>query len=186
MFRKIAVGDVMTRKFISVSPDTNLLDCTKQFVKQKVNSLLVTDKNKLVGILTQRDVLWTLTKKSNIDLKGIRAIDIATRKVAVTKPSSDLNEALKKMKEVGFRRLPVMSKGDVVGIITLKDILAVDSQFYTKWGDIYSIKDQAEKLKKAGQQETMTEGLCEECNAYSELLKVEGRLLCPDCRDEIY
>ena len=49
------------------------------------------------------------------------------------------------------------------------------------------IREEAEKLKKlSNSDEWDTEGLCEECDAFSSLLKVEGRLLCQDCRNELF
>lgn len=186
MFKKIAVGDIMTKNFVSVNPGTNLLDCAKEFVKQRVNGLVIIKDKKLVGIITQHDILWAITKKPCLDLRKVLAIDIATKKVAVIKPSADITQAFQKMKKYGFRRLPVMSRGEIVGLLTLKDVLAIEPAFYTKSGDLLEIREEAEKLKKATQEETVSDGLCEECNTYSELLKVEGRFLCPECREDLY
>lgn len=185
MFKRVAVGDVMTRHFASVSPETNLLSCARECVKQKVNSLVLVNGRKLVGILTQRDILWAITKKPGLDLRKLRAIDVATRKVAVIKPSADIRQAIEKMKKYGFRRLPVMAKGQIVGVITLKDILAIEPAFYANLKDLIEIREESEKLRKASSSET-TEGLCEECESYSDLLKVEGRFLCPHCREQLY
>ena len=73
--RRIAVGDIMTRNFVSIKPHDSLHICMKKIVREKVNSLIVSEGKKLVGIMTARDILWTLTKKPFIDLKKIRAID---------------------------------------------------------------------------------------------------------------
>ena len=52
---------------------------------------------------------------------------------------------------------------------------------------ILAIKEETAKISKtAAPEEWDSEGLCDECNSFSPLLKVEGRLLCPDCRDELY
>ena len=154
--------------------------------KNRVNSLLVAENKRLFGILTARDILWIITKKPNIDLTKIRSIDVATKKIAAIKPSADISEALSKMRESNFRRLPVLSHSELIGVVTLKDILVVEPSLYSEVRDIIdSGKEEDRKLKTAGKQ-WPTEGLCENCGAFSELLNVEGRLLCPDCRDEIY
>ena len=187
MFRRIAVGDIMTRKYAFVKPSTNLQLCAKKIVSQRVNNLLVTEGKKLVGIITARDILWTITKKPKIDLKSLNAIDIASKKVAVIKPSADVDQAVDKMKKLGFRRLPVLSKGILVGIVTLKDILKIDPTIYRETGELTKIREEAEKLKKLSSSDDWeTEGLCEECDAFSSLLKVEGKLLCQDCRNELF
>lgn len=185
MFRKVAVGDIMTRNFVSIGPDANLLQCANKFVKQKVTSLLIVDKKKLVGIMTERDIIWAILKKPGLDLRNVRALDVATRKVAVIKPSADITYAFKKMKRYGFRRLPVLSRGNVVGLLTLKDILTIEPSFYSESGDLFEIREEAKKIK-AARSKTISHGICSECGDSAELLKVEGRYLCQDCRDLLY
>ncbi len=183
--RRIAVGDVMTRNFVSINPTSNLLECAKEMAKTRVDSLLITDKKRLVGILTARDILWTIVKKPSINLKITNVMKIATKKVAVIKPSADIFQALRKMKTLNFKRLPVLSKGEVIGVITLKDILKVEPSLYPEIGELIYIREEERKIKELGA-EWPSEGFCENCGAFSELLKVDSALLCPDCREELY
>ena len=93
------------------------------------------------------------------------------------------------MKQYSFRRLPVLTKGELVGIVTLKDILKIDPSLYKQLGELAEIKEESSKLKKLSKSELDSwdsEGFCEECDSFALLLKVEGKLLCPDCRNEIY
>jgi len=136
----------MTRKFVATDPKSSLYDCAKKMTKDRVNSILITNKTRLLGILTARDILWTITKKPNVNLKKIKALDIATRKVAVIKPSANISEALMKMKSLNFRRLPVLSMGEVIGILTLKDILAIEPSVYEEMQDLMDLKEEKEKL----------------------------------------
>lgn len=186
MMRRVAVGDVMTRNFISVDPYTNLLDCARKMVKQRVGSLIITKDTKLIGIITQKDILWAITKKPRLDLRELKAVDVATRKVAVIKPSATIAEAFIKMKEYGFRRLPVLSRGELVGVLTLKDILAIDPTLYTETSELFDLRESEQKMRVLSSQEGWeTEGLCEECGAFSDLVRVESRLLCADCRNDL-
>ena len=187
MIRQIAVGDIMTRNVTSVSPKTNLHLCSKEMVKNRINSVLITENKKLIGILTARDILWTITKKPKAELDKIKAIDVATRKIAVIKPSADIGQAFHKMKKFGFRRLPVLIKGEVVGIVTLKDILRVDPTIYGEILKFIDVKEEQQKLRKIADQDSWdSEGICDECEAFGQLLRVEGRPLCQDCRNELY
>jgi len=183
--RRVAVGDIMTVNFVSEKPNASLFECAKELVKKRVNSIILADGSRLKGIITSTDILWAITKKPNINLKKIKAIDIATKKVAVIKPSADINQALAKMRAYNFRRLPVLSKGELIGVITLKDILKVDPTLYTETGELHQIREEEIKLKKANISWPL-EGLCDNCGAFSELLKVEGLLLCEDCRDDLH
>src|SRR3989338_8541375 len=85
----IKVGDIMTRNFVSAKPDTNLIDCAKEMVKGRVGSLIIKEGQKLVGVLTERDILWAMIKKPKEGLEDVRAKDIATKKIVAVKPSAD-------------------------------------------------------------------------------------------------
>lgn len=183
--KRIAVGDIMTRNFIFVEPTASVYDCAKQIVKNKVNILPIIRGKKLLGIITSRDILWAITKKPGLNLKKMRAIEIATRKVAVIKPSADILQAINKMKTYNFRKLPVMSNGEIIGMVTLKDILRIEPELYQDIGELASIREEERKLKDANAAWPL-EGFCDNCGSFNELLKVEGRLLCYDCREELY
>jgi len=183
--KRIAVCDIMTRHFVSVSPLDSLYKCAKLIAKERVDSLILADKKKLVGILTSRDILWAIVKKPNLDLKNLKAIEIATRKVAVIKPSADISQALEKMKALNFKILPVLSKGSLTGVITLKDILAVEPELYSQIAELADVRERDRKIQ-GFEKDWPLEGFCENCNTFSELLEVENQLLCPDCRNELY
>lgn len=187
MLKKVAVGDVMTRNFVAVTPATDLLECARRMVKEDVTSLLVVEDKKLKGILTQTNILWALTKKPDINLRSVKALDIAARKVAVIKPSADLAQAFQKMRRYGFRRLPVLSRGEVIGLLTIKDILKVEPEYYSKVVNLFDVREEAQKMRRArASEELESEGFCDNCGTFSDLLKVENQNLCPDCRDELY
>ena len=81
--KNILVSDIMTRFPVTISPDANLLDCAKSMVKKRVGSLLITDRNKkLLGFISEKDILWAMIKKSKEGLSKVRAIDISPRKIA--------------------------------------------------------------------------------------------------------
>jgi len=179
------VGDIMTRNFVSIKPHDSLHICMKKIVREKVNSLIVSEGKKLVGIMTARDILWTLTKKPFIDLKKIRAIDIATRKVAVIKPSADISEAIRKMQKLNFRRLPVLHKGELIGVVTLKDILAVEPELYSEIQELIDLRGTKRKLERTSQ-EWPEIGECENCGTLTELTNTDGEMLCIDCANKLH
>ena len=182
--KNIKVSDIMTREIISVKPTTNLLDCAKVLVKKRVGSLIILDKKRLVGFISQRDILWALIKKSKKDLEKIRVIDISRKKIATIKPTASLEEALKKMKKLKFRRLPVVQGNEIVGILTIRDILTFNPLIYPELEELKQIREEAEKLKRikrSKNREYMHEGICEECGATDILQKIDGKLLCNTC-----
>ncbi len=181
----IKVGDIMTRNFVSVSSDTNLVDCAKEMKKKRVGSLVLKDAQKLAGLLTEKDIIWALTKTGEKDLKKVRASDVASRKVAVIKPGADLYEALSRMKKLKFRRLPVVVDGNVIGMLTLKDILRIEPRLFTDINFAEKIKEEGDKIKRLKGERWIREGMCEECGSFDLLYKSDNRLLCEPCRDSI-
>lgn len=178
----VSVGDLMTRNFIYVAPETNLKKCAKRMIKKRVGSLIIKDDKKLRGILTEKDIVWAVVKKSKKDLKNILAKDLMKRKVHTIKPSADIAEALKKFKKKKIRRLPVVENKKVIGMLTIKDILKVDPGLYELISENMKIKEETEKLKHSPKlRAERKQGICEECGEFELLLNDEGQWLCDDC-----
>lgn len=182
---KILVSDVMTREPIVIGPDANLLECAKKIVQKKTGSLLLVTNKRLVGLISTHDILWALIKKSKEDLSKIQAKDISPKKIAVIKPSDNIDEALKKMKDSRFERLPVVDNNELVGIITVKDILSFHPEIYPEIEEFARIREESRKLKlvkKAKERVLSQEGICEECGNHDILYKVNGMLICESCK----
>jgi len=186
--RQIIVADIMTREPVKITPSTNLLACAKKMVRNRVGSLLLVDKKRLVGFISERDILWALLKKSKQDLSKIKAIDISPRKIATIKPTATIDETLKKMKKLKFERLPVIQNNELVGIVTVRDILNFHPELYGELEKLSEIREQSKKLKrikKARERRFMHEGICEECGNEEMLYKVDGRLVCESCKENM-
>lgn len=181
--KNICVSDIMTRDFIAVSPEMNLMECAKKMLQNKTRSLFIIENKKLVGVIAQRDILWALVKKSN-DLAKIKAIEISPKKIAVIKPDSTISEAIEKMKRLKFEKLPVVKGNSVVGVLRMKDILNFNPEIYPEMEEYEKIKGEYEKLGKVKKEKTKT-GVCEECGTDGILFRVNGMLVCESCRDSI-
>lgn len=186
--KNVVVADVMTRNFVSVTPDTNLLDCAKKMVKSKVGSLVLVENKRLVGFIAESDILWALVKKSKADLSKIIAKDIAVKKIATIKPEATLEETIQKMKKLKFKRLPVIKDNEIVGLVTIKDILNFNPEIYPELEELSKIKEESEKLKRIKEAKVKSfnkEGICEECGCTDILYKIDGRLICESCKNSI-
>jgi len=190
IMRNIVVSDIMTREPIIIKPDTNLLECAKKMVTKRTGSLVLVEKDHLVGIISEYDILWALTKKLPSELSSIKAIEISPRKIATIKPTATIREAIEKMKKLKFERLPVIKEKELVGLITIKDILNFNPEFYPELEEFAKIREESKKLKliKKAKQELgeamIKEGVCEECGNYGILEKSNGMLLCENCRED--
>ena len=180
----VKVGDIMTRNFISTKPDISVLDATKLMTKKRVGSLILEKDGFLKGIITEKDIIWALTKKRHRrDLAKIKAKSICSRRPTTIKPSADVHDAIRLMRKKKFRRLPVTIKKRVIGYLTLKDILRIQPELFKIAQESYIIKEQAEKLKRKETGESIKEGLCEECGNFEILYNEDGRLICEGCRN---
>jgi CBS domain-containing protein len=176
----IKVGDVMTRNFISARPDIPLLSAVRLMVKKRIGSLILVKDGILKGILTEKDIMWAISKKQ--DLRKINAIDICTRKITTIKPSADIFDAIVLMKKKKFRRLPVVIKKKVIGYLTLKDILRIQPELFEIAKEGYNIRKENKKIDR----ETITEGICDECENFDFLYLDDGKLVCESCKSQRY
>jgi predicted transcriptional regulator len=180
---EILVADLMTRDPITVKPTESLLNCAKKIVRKRVGSLLITDRQKLVGFISQRDIMWAWIKKSKKDLSKIKAIEISPKKIATVKPDMAIREVISRMKKLKFERLPVVQDNKLVGIITAKDILSFHPEFYPEIEEFARIREEARKLKRIKQAQKENDGICEECGQRDFLTKFNGMMVCENCRN---
>ena len=173
------VCDAMTKKPITVSPDVSIQECAKIMSDMHVGSLIVKDKENLVGIITEQDIV----RKSVIsnDKPAVRkASDIMETEMHTIEPEKDVFEALVSMKDLNIRHLPVMSSAEMIGLLTLKDILKIQPQLFDLLVDKFELR---EAERKPINQPEESGSLCEVCGNYSEnLADHEGSLKCFDCR----
>jgi len=183
----IKVGDIMTRDFVSVKPETNIIDCARLMIKKRVGSLVLQKEGRLKGLLIERDIIWAITKKPIEELKKIKAEDLANKKIITIKPNADLYEALQRMRKGKYRWLPVVVKKKVVGFLTLKDILRVEPSLFeiAHSQGVFQIKEETEKLKRKELRKkgSLKEGFCEECGNFDFLYNIDGRMICESCRE---
>lgn len=181
---RILVSDIMTRQFVSVDPDTNLLECARKMVKKRIGSLLLVKGKTLKGFISTEDILWAVIKKSKDDLSKIKASDISPRKITTIKPDATLEEAVTRIKRFKFHRLPVVKNGEVVGLVTLRDIINFYPELNNQLKEVESIQEETEKLKRveeARERVIVRDGICEECGSRDALYRVNGLLVCASC-----
>ncbi|MFW6047032.1 MAG: cyclic nucleotide-binding/CBS domain-containing protein [Candidatus Woesearchaeota archaeon] len=183
MKEKIKVADLMTRNPIQISPDSDLLKCARVMVRKKVGSLLLVENKKFIGFISSQDILWALVKRPKDELKQIKAKDISPRKIIKVKPEDPLQESLDKMKKYKFERLPVVQDGELVGMVTARDILNFYPEFYQELDEFRQIREESEKLKRI-RGKAYGEGICEECGNTDILYRIDGILICESCASE--
>ena len=121
------VSDLMTKAAVTDAPDDTLAEAAAKMRQQQTGSLLIMEGKSLAGIVTERDVLKVVGDGQ--DPKSVSIRDVMTPNPVTVDPGSSIQEAAKIMFDKWFRHLPVTtSDGDVVGIISLRDLLSLVAQ----------------------------------------------------------
>ena len=124
------VEEVMTRDVVTIDSNETVYDACKIYSEIKVGSLVVMDRDIIVGIITERDIIERaiLQKKSPTKTK-IR--NIMTANIKTVHALAPLEKAVSIMKENKIKKLPVILNNDIVGIITETD-LSRTIEFYSE------------------------------------------------------
>jgi CBS domain-containing protein len=136
----LLIKDIMNRNVKTVSPKVTIKDAINNMIKCHIGCLVITEDNKIVGILTERDVLKQLLN-FDINMRGISVKDIMIRRIITVEENKNIDEAAELMKKNGIKKLPVVKAGKLVGIITATDIIStlsiLEKKEFAKYENTY-------------------------------------------------
>ncbi len=107
----------------SIVSDQAVQDAAKQMAECKIGALLVMEKGKLAGIVTERDVVKTMANDK--DCRSVLVSDVMTRNLLVSKPGDDLDYVMAVMIQNNIRHLPVVDEQGLVGMLSMRDVVRV-------------------------------------------------------------
>ncbi len=123
------VADAMTQEPVVVSPKKTLREAARLMDKEHVGALLVKESDKIIGIITEQDIVRKgVGKTGNTALKKVS--EIMETNLVTTAPEEDIFEALRIMRDYNIRHLPVLHEKKFVGLVTLKDVLKIEPDLY--------------------------------------------------------
>lgn len=119
------VKEIM-KKAATASPKATVKEAAKTMVNQSIGSLIVVEKGKLVGIITERDILKYVatSAKPNAPVSKVMSKNVKT-----VASNSDIEEAAAIMTQNKIKKLPVVDRGKLVGIVTATDLVAHAENF---------------------------------------------------------
>jgi len=180
---RMLVKDVMSSPVITVDEDATIDKAAQLMADGHVGCILVTSKEgKPLGIITESDFVTRVLAK-NIQPSKLTAKEVMTSPLITIDPDETLSEAARRMSQLNIRRLGVMYKGDLVGIISSKDILGIMPEL------IEIIQERARIEGRTAAEEAPEPGpltgYCDHCGRWSDdLSEVEGNFLCEECQIE--
>jgi len=118
------VKHAMTKKVLVVKPDTTVKEAAKVMTEHRVGSLVVMENDKVVGIVTELDIIWKVVA-GNLNPEATLVKDIMTKKILTIQGDKTLEDATHMMVENNIKKLPVMEGDKLIGILTATDLISV-------------------------------------------------------------
>jgi CBS domain-containing protein len=115
------VEDVMVEEVITIEADATVQEAVDLMNKHEIGCLIVMLKGKPVGIITERDMLKRVLAKS-IDPEKTKVSEIMSAPLIMGRPGMEIEDAVRLMFKTKIKKLPVVQKGRLVGLVTLTDI----------------------------------------------------------------
>ena len=115
------------QEVLRIEADAPVLEAVKQMVDANVGSLLVTDGGEVTGIVTERDYLRRVAHEGPTD-DDVTVRDIMSSPLVVVGPETEIDECMAVMTDRRIRHLPVVDNGEVVGIVSIGDLVKFKSK----------------------------------------------------------
>ena len=125
MFSQRVRSVMEKKKLLTAPPETTVSAAAKLMAKKNVGAIMVVENEHLVGIFTERDALVRVMAQGR-DAKATLLADVMTTKPQTVDPSKTFGSALLMMYENGYRHVPVVEEGKVIGIVSSRNALDPD------------------------------------------------------------
>ena len=119
------VKEIMTTGVKTVSPKSTVQEAAKLMSQFRIGCLLVTEKKILVGIITETDIMREVVSKNLLPSK-VKVGKFMSKEVIAVGPDTELEDAADAMTERKVKRLPVIYKNQLIGIVSAVDIVAAE------------------------------------------------------------
>ena len=184
--REISVAEVMNKTVIVMDINSNIQSIAMEMVSCEAGSVIITENRKAIGIITERDLVKNIVAEDRRPSK-VNASEIFSTPLITIEPEKSVVEASEIMLKANIKRLPVLEKDTIIGVISTTDILMVTPGLNTILKDLIDMN--RETLLSIPSIEEISEefstGICESCETYSSDLKfMDGKYLCGKCQQE--
>ena len=176
------VCDAMTQAPIVVHPEDTLKACANIMKNNHVGAVIVKDQGKLLGILTEQDIVRKAVAQGE-DPEKSKVREVMEKGLRTIGPEEDIFDALMKMRDLNIRHLPVVDNSKMIGLLTLKDVLKIQPQLFELLVEKIEVRE-AERKPLASAKEN--EGICQLCGEYAEeLTEIRGSMVCEKCKRDV-
>ena len=182
---RLLVKDVMSSPVITIEENAPANRVAELMDKHGLGCIIVTGKgSKPLGIITERDLVGRVLAK-NVKPDEVKAKEVMTSPLITIEPDETISEAARRMSRLNIRRLGVVYKGQLIGLLSSKDILAVMPELLETIQE-HALIEGENRVQEVVEESTPSAGYCDRCGAWSDDLKeVNGEFLCEDCSSEL-
>lgn len=174
---EMMVREAMSSPVISVNEEADIVEVARMMKHYDVGAIIIVNKEeKPVGIVTERDLVKRVIAEDK-NPRQVQARNVMSTPLQIVGPEVTLMNAMQLMDKMNIRRLGVMYKGDLVGVISDRNIIRLVPTI------IEIIKERQEINQIPYSYGPSIAGYCDVCEAYSNNLReVNGEFLCEECR----
>ncbi|PSL04592.1 CBS domain protein [Haloactinopolyspora alba] len=126
------VAEIMTSAAVTDSTSGTLRTAAESMWRQQTGSLVIVDGGSIVGIITERDVLRALARGADPDAEPITGV--LTRELITVPSDTPVREAARLMAQNWIRHLPIIENGELVGILSQRDVTGVFAALWHEFG----------------------------------------------------
>lgn len=120
------VSDIASSgRIVQLSASATVRDASRLMARERVGAVLVTDGDRLEGIFTERDALGRVLAKQ-LDPEKTSLDQVMTANPTTIAPSASAIDALRLMRDGGFRHLPIVDQDKILGVISLRDFFGAE------------------------------------------------------------
>jgi CBS domain-containing protein len=124
---------------VTIRPEQSVKEATRLLVEYNIGALVVVNEARQpVGIISERDILRAAARRDDAFARPVS--QVMTKDVIIGLPQDDIISVAHTMTERRFRHLPIMEKGELIGIISIGDVVKAQRDQYQ--GEIYTLQTQ--------------------------------------------
>lgn len=144
-----SISKVMHRHVITADISTSSRKCAKQIAGEHIGCLIVVEGEKPIGIITERSFVH-LVEKGSFDPDKIKASDFMSSPLITISPDANFSEAMEVFNKKGIKRIPVVKKGRIIGLLTLKNMIEFSNLAFA------NLNEKHNKLKNESSVDVLT------------------------------
>lgn len=179
MRTRVLVREVMNSPVITANPEDTIKSVSEKMTLAGVGSVVLVENDLPIGIVTEGDIVAKVVSK-DLQPSSAKSRDVMSAPLRTIESEEEIITAARQMAKYKVKRLGVTYKRNLVGIISISDVVAVTPELF----DIISEK-RVMMTGEDARQPSFLAGYCDQCNQWSDaLLEIDNRFVCEECRTD--